>query len=167
VEDSLHGWKWVLRGRTCQIRRLQDDDQSQVLSLLSRAFAEMRYAESGLSYDDDSAWRTIRQPCMRVNVALDGELIVGVSCLAILLSPFNQKDLLATEIVWHAEPRLPRASRFRIMLALLRAMSATALQEGVQSLRVNPMAPPVSRGLRRVLGRLGFRAQHLCVGRAI
>ena len=148
------------------VRRMTDEDMAPVVSLLARAFDEMRYSAAGLSFDSSSVVQTLLHPAARVLVCRDWQRLYGAAVLLVTPSPTDSGKIVGAETAWHSDPDLPPVCRFRVMLALLRGMQTVAQKEGVTSLRVNPPAGLCGRGLRRVLARLGFSVAHVAMVKA-
>ena len=141
------------------IRDATADDIGEMVPLLERCFAEMRYEESGYKFNPDSVAKTtglfIEQGHVCVVSIDDSGAINGIGIVAVVPSFMDESHVLATETVWHSEPGLNYIARGRVMIELLKSMEASVADRGIDHLHVSSAVAFESASL--MLKRHGYR----------
>jgi hypothetical protein len=148
-------------------------DLEGLLPLLKRCWEELGVERSGESWSDRTVWLELvnamsYQSRLMVLVAegrvttedtedaeSEGRLL-GCGVVGLVPSVTDGDHVKAVEAVWHSDPRLPVATRGRVMVKLLAAMEEEAMRMGARTLHV--AARDGSPALRHLL-KHGFEAR--------
>jgi hypothetical protein len=113
----------------------EKEDMFQAIALLQRCYEEMQYGQVGHSFDIKSVFNSLVS-CMENGIVLIFKevRILGIGCIFFFPSIMDANHIMASELVWHADPYLKKMKRAKIMISLLKEMENKVREKGFKSL---------------------------------
>lgn len=137
------------------VRRLEEKDLEKIEPLLKRCYDEMQFHKQGFGFDYSHIRRGIESNDVVAMVYEKDGAIHGVF-LCVIFTEHMGGYQIAAEAVWHADPLLPKVTRARIMIELLKGIKKELRMQKIETIHISTSIKHIST--HKLLERQGFEA---------